>query len=157
MAQCCGMLTGWLRHGSDRPPRSRDSWPSSRWTRSSGAHSSAKPSLSGYATTGPGVADAGHPSLEAMRHSEGLIEFATLGSGNHFIELQSDEEGRLWPMGPQWIPRDGCSHPRSPSGSRRGRWRRAPSAGNVHHTLVLVCGVNAGEAVSIVVPTAGQD
>ena len=33
-----------------------------------------------------------HPSLEAMRHSEGLIEFATLGSGNPFIELQSDEE-----------------------------------------------------------------
>jgi hypothetical protein len=27
-----------------------------------------------------------HPSLEAMRHSEGLIAFATLGSGNHFIE-----------------------------------------------------------------------
>ena len=39
-----------------------------------------------------------HPSLEAMRRNEGVIEFATLGSGNHFIELQSDEDGRLWLM-----------------------------------------------------------
>jgi tRNA-splicing ligase RtcB len=36
--------------------------------------------------------------LEAVGRNEGLIEFATLGSGNHFIELQSDEEGRLWLM-----------------------------------------------------------
>jgi len=39
-----------------------------------------------------------HPSLEARRRNEELIEFATLGSGNHFIELQSDEDGRLWLM-----------------------------------------------------------
>lgn len=39
-----------------------------------------------------------HPSLEAIRRNEGAIEFATLGSGNHFIELQADEEGRLWLM-----------------------------------------------------------
>jgi tRNA-splicing ligase RtcB len=39
-----------------------------------------------------------HPSLEAIRRNEGLIEFATLGSGNHFIELQSEEDGRLWLM-----------------------------------------------------------
>jgi tRNA-splicing ligase RtcB (3'-phosphate/5'-hydroxy nucleic acid ligase) len=39
-----------------------------------------------------------HPSLEAMRRNAGPIEFATLGSGNHFIELQSDEDGRLWLM-----------------------------------------------------------
>jgi tRNA-splicing ligase RtcB len=39
-----------------------------------------------------------HQSLEAMRRNEGVIEFATLGSGNHFIELQSDEDGRLWVM-----------------------------------------------------------
>src|SRR5439155_16474448 len=39
-----------------------------------------------------------HPRLEAMRHSEGEIEFATLGSGNHFLELQADEEDRLWLM-----------------------------------------------------------
>ena len=39
-----------------------------------------------------------HPRLETMRRNEGLIEFATLGSGNHFVELQSDEDGRLWLM-----------------------------------------------------------
>jgi tRNA-splicing ligase RtcB len=39
-----------------------------------------------------------HPSLEAIRRHEGAIEFATLGSGNHFIELQRDEDGRLWLM-----------------------------------------------------------
>jgi len=39
-----------------------------------------------------------HPSLEAIRRDEGVIEFATLGSGNHFIELQGDEDGRLWLM-----------------------------------------------------------
>ena len=72
-----------------------------------------------------------HPSLEAMRHSEGLIEFARLGSGNPFIELRSDEEGRLWLMVPQWIPRDGSSHPRSPCGGHGedvGGGRRALDA-----------------------------
>jgi len=39
-----------------------------------------------------------HPSLEAVRKNEAVIEFATLGSGNHFIELQSDEDGQLWVM-----------------------------------------------------------
>ncbi len=39
-----------------------------------------------------------HPKLEAMRRGAGAIEFATLGSGNHFIELQADAEGRLWLM-----------------------------------------------------------
>lgn len=36
--------------------------------------------------------------LESIRRSEGVLEFATLGSGNHFLELQSDEEDRLWLM-----------------------------------------------------------
>lgn len=44
------------------------------------------------------LASLSHQSLEAMRHRDGVIEFATLGSGNHFIELQSDEDGRLWLM-----------------------------------------------------------
>lgn len=39
-----------------------------------------------------------HAALEATRRKEGAIEFATLGSGNHFIELQADEGGRLWLM-----------------------------------------------------------
>ncbi|MCW5978860.1 MAG: RtcB family protein [Bryobacteraceae bacterium] len=39
-----------------------------------------------------------HPTLESVRRKEGALEFATLGSGNHFIELQEDEDGRLWMM-----------------------------------------------------------
>lgn len=39
-----------------------------------------------------------HTALEAVRRGEGELEFATLGSGNHFIELQSDEDERLWLM-----------------------------------------------------------
>jgi len=37
------------------------------------------------------------PSLEA-RKSEASFQVGTLGSGNHFVELQTDEEGRLWLM-----------------------------------------------------------
>src|ERR1022692_4187502 len=33
-----------------------------------------------------------NPSLESIRRNEGAIEFATLGSGNHFIEIQADED-----------------------------------------------------------------
>lgn len=36
--------------------------------------------------------------LEAMRKKDGELEFATLGSGNHFLELQADGEDRLWLM-----------------------------------------------------------
>lgn len=36
--------------------------------------------------------------LERVRRQDAAIEFATLGSGNHFIELQADEEGHLWLM-----------------------------------------------------------
>jgi tRNA-splicing ligase RtcB (3'-phosphate/5'-hydroxy nucleic acid ligase) len=39
-----------------------------------------------------------HAPLEAIRQREGEIEFATLGSGNHFLEMQADEEDRLWLM-----------------------------------------------------------
>lgn len=39
-----------------------------------------------------------HESLEAARRREGDVEFATLGSGNHFLELQADDENRLWLM-----------------------------------------------------------
>ena len=39
-----------------------------------------------------------HPSLESCRRHEGVLEFATLGSGNHFIEIQSDENDRVWLM-----------------------------------------------------------
>jgi len=36
--------------------------------------------------------------LESIRQSEGTLEFATLGSGNHFLELQADDENQLWLM-----------------------------------------------------------
>ncbi len=38
------------------------------------------------------------PGLEAVRRRDGVLEFATLGSGNHFIELQADADDRLWLM-----------------------------------------------------------
>lgn len=39
-----------------------------------------------------------HLALESFRHNEGVLEFATLGSGNHFIEIQADEDDRVWLM-----------------------------------------------------------
>jgi len=39
-----------------------------------------------------------HANLEQVRQREGALTFGTLGSGNHFIELQADEDGRLWLM-----------------------------------------------------------
>ncbi len=38
------------------------------------------------------------PKLEYIRRREGEAQLGTLGSGNHFIELQADDEGRLWLM-----------------------------------------------------------
>lgn len=39
-----------------------------------------------------------HPQLEAVRRREGALEYATLGGGNHFSELQADDDNRLWLM-----------------------------------------------------------
>ena len=36
--------------------------------------------------------------LQAVWNTTGVLEFATLGSGNHFVELQSDESNQLWLM-----------------------------------------------------------
>jgi tRNA-splicing ligase RtcB (3'-phosphate/5'-hydroxy nucleic acid ligase) len=38
------------------------------------------------------------PGLQRLWEDEGALEHATLGSGNHFIELQADEAGGLWLM-----------------------------------------------------------
>ena len=38
------------------------------------------------------------PSLDSRRRRDGRVELGTLGRGNHFVELQSDDEGRLWLM-----------------------------------------------------------
>lgn len=34
--------------------------------------------------------------LDALKRREGRLEFATLGRGNHFLEVQSDDENHLW-------------------------------------------------------------
>jgi tRNA-splicing ligase RtcB len=39
-----------------------------------------------------------YPRLDAVWRKQGTLEFATLGSGNHFAELQVDGEERLWLM-----------------------------------------------------------
>ena len=36
------------------------------------------------------------PHRDELRNA--AEEFATLGSGNHFVEIQADEDGRLWLM-----------------------------------------------------------
>lgn len=38
------------------------------------------------------------PRLEALKQNEGALQIGTLGRGNHFVELQADEAGRLWLM-----------------------------------------------------------
>lgn len=39
-----------------------------------------------------------HARLEQMKKRDGRVEFATLGRGNHFLELQRCDQGRLWLM-----------------------------------------------------------
>ncbi len=43
-------------------------------------------------------ADLSHPSLAATARDDGTLQFGTLGAGNHFIELQADEDDCLWLM-----------------------------------------------------------
>lgn len=38
------------------------------------------------------------PGLEATKAREAALQLGTLGRGNHFIELQSDDDDRLWLM-----------------------------------------------------------
>ncbi|MBI4951185.1 MAG: RtcB family protein [Myxococcales bacterium] len=38
----------------------------------------------------------GSARLEALRRREGRLECGTLGRGNHFLEVERDEEGALW-------------------------------------------------------------
>ena len=40
----------------------------------------------------------GSPLLESLRRRDAALQFGTLGRGNHFIELQADDNGRLWLM-----------------------------------------------------------
>lgn len=36
--------------------------------------------------------------VSRLSHRDGRVQFGTLGRGNHFLELQRDQEGRLWLM-----------------------------------------------------------
>lgn len=36
--------------------------------------------------------------LESIRRRGGILQFGTLGRGNHFLEFQTDDDGRLWIM-----------------------------------------------------------
>jgi tRNA-splicing ligase RtcB (3'-phosphate/5'-hydroxy nucleic acid ligase) len=38
------------------------------------------------------------PRLTKLVTRDGRVQFATLGRGNHFLEFQADQEGRLWIM-----------------------------------------------------------
>ncbi len=38
------------------------------------------------------------PGLETAKHGEGRLQLGTLGRGNHFVELQTDDQGWLWVM-----------------------------------------------------------
>lgn len=38
------------------------------------------------------------PRLERLKRRDGRVQFGTLGRGNHFLELQADQEDRLWLM-----------------------------------------------------------
>jgi tRNA-splicing ligase RtcB len=38
------------------------------------------------------------PALEALKVRDGRLQLGTLGRGNHFLELQRDEDGSLWLM-----------------------------------------------------------
>jgi tRNA-splicing ligase RtcB len=38
------------------------------------------------------------PKLARLASREGAVQLGTLGGGNHFLELQADNEGRLWAM-----------------------------------------------------------
>jgi tRNA-splicing ligase RtcB len=39
-----------------------------------------------------------HPALERLKRRDGRVQLGTLGRGNHFLEFQSDVDGRLWLM-----------------------------------------------------------
>src|SRR5689334_2343582 len=54
-----------------------------------------RPAAMPQSLAGPSLSD---PALESLRARDGAVEFATLGRGNHFLELQADEHQQLWWM-----------------------------------------------------------
>ncbi len=39
-----------------------------------------------------------HPALEKLETRDAPLQLGTLGRGNHFVEFQADDEGRMWVM-----------------------------------------------------------
>jgi tRNA-splicing ligase RtcB len=98
--------------------------------------------------------------LQAVWNTTGVLEFATLGCGNHFVELQSDESNQLWLMvhsgsrglGPairdhHLVQGEGiggglkCLKSGSDSGTaylRDAKWARQFAAENRRHIALLV-------------------
>lgn len=48
--------------------------------------------------TAPSSADLTAPSLRSIAERDGALKLGTLGGGNHFVEVQRDEEDGLWVM-----------------------------------------------------------
>ncbi len=44
------------------------------------------------------VNELSHATLRSLAIDEGKLQLGTLGGGNHFVEMQTDEDGRLWVM-----------------------------------------------------------
>ena len=42
--------------------------------------------------------DLSHRDLQAVAEEDGKLQLGTLGGGNHFVELQADDDGQLWVM-----------------------------------------------------------
>lgn len=58
----------------------------------------AAPRLRGLLHAPPDPSGLSTSALASVAARDGRVEFATLGRGNHFLELQADEAGRLWAM-----------------------------------------------------------
>jgi len=69
------------------------------------------------------------PSLENVRRREGRYQLGTLGRGNHFVELQGDEQEGLWLMVHSGSRAIGQAisdfHGREERGARSGLWSLA--------------------------------
>jgi tRNA-splicing ligase RtcB len=62
------------------------------------------PVIRHHRRTGPRLPEAldvvalSSPRLDALKQAQASLQIGTLGRGNHFVELQADEAGRLWLM-----------------------------------------------------------
>ena len=65
------------------------------------------------------------PGLEKLKMREGRYQLGTLGRGNHFVELQADEDNRLWLIvhsGSRGMGQAIAAAPRGPGPKSSRRW-----------------------------------